>query len=37
MTESFYVKLTDRQAVKIIGESIKDMSGVHYVRRLGPV
>lgn len=35
MTESFYVKLTDRRAIKIIGESIKDMPGVHYVRRLG--
>ncbi|WP_344933336.1 permease-like cell division protein FtsX [Sphaerisporangium flaviroseum] len=37
MTESFYVKLTDRRAIKIIGESIKDMPGVHYVRRLGAV
>ncbi|MEV7009950.1 permease-like cell division protein FtsX [Streptosporangium sp. NPDC051022] len=35
MTESFYVKLTDRRAVKVIGESIKDMPGVHYVRTLG--
>ncbi|MER5627172.1 permease-like cell division protein FtsX [Streptosporangium sp. NPDC002544] len=36
MNESFYVKLTDRQAIKIIGESIKDMPGVHYVWTLGP-
>ncbi|WP_326826288.1 permease-like cell division protein FtsX [Streptosporangium sp. NBC_01756] len=36
MTESFYIKLTDRRTIKIIGESIKDMPGVHYVRRLGP-
>ncbi|MEU9890655.1 permease-like cell division protein FtsX [Sphaerisporangium sp. NPDC051011] len=35
MTESFYVKLTDRRAIKTIGESIKDMPGVHYVRTLG--
>ena len=35
MTESFYVKLTDRRAIKIIGESIKDMPGVHFVRTLG--
>ncbi|MEO3808050.1 permease-like cell division protein FtsX [Sphaerisporangium sp. B11E5] len=36
MTESFYVKLTDRRAIEVIGESIKDMPGVHYVRRIGP-
>ncbi|WP_405144849.1 permease-like cell division protein FtsX [Sphaerisporangium sp. NBC_01403] len=35
MTESLYVKLTDRRAVEVIGESIKDMPGVRMVRRIG--
>ncbi|MFG1875190.1 permease-like cell division protein FtsX [Sphaerisporangium sp. NPDC049003] len=35
MRESLYVKLTDRRAVEVVGESIKDMPGVRVVRRVG--
>ncbi|GII86316.1 hypothetical protein Ssi03_43060 [Sphaerisporangium siamense] len=36
LEEAFYVRLTDRRAVKTIGETVKDMPGVHVVRALGP-
>ncbi|RCG33053.1 hypothetical protein DQ384_00965 [Sphaerisporangium album] len=35
MTESFYVRLSDRRAIEIIGRSITDMPGVHFVKRIG--